>query len=196
MINVKKRRQNWHINIRKRMMTMQLKTSRRTGLEKLPFFSDRTFNFLAQRAHIINAPQGTFLLDPNAYIDTICLLLSGTLKVEQRDLDGRRRARYSVCSGGGQVAKKACLIALKNCSARAVAETDVEAMLVRQQDFDMLMTLSQQFRAFVFNTCAKQIVDLLTKTDTSVPAQKHSLPIVSEIRLNQRVSHHSIGLAH
>ncbi len=175
---------------------MQLKTSRRTGLEKLPFLSDRVFSLLTQRAHIINAPQGTFLLDPNAHIDTMCLLLSGTLEVEQRDLEGRRRTRYSVCSGGGQAEKKACLIALKNCSTRAVAETDVEAMLVRQQDFDMLMTLSQQFRAFVFNAYAVQIVDLLTKTDTSVPAQQHGLPIVSEIRLTQRVSHHSIGLAH
>lgn len=168
---------------------MQSKPSRSAGSEKPRIISDRASNFLEQRARIIKAPQGAHIFDPDIRIDNMCLLLSGTLRVE-RPVAGREpNAHYQVCCGANSFIASACLISLENRSARVVAETDVEAMLVRRDDFDALLVLSKQFRAFVFDAYSRQITNLFDKVDEAILVQSHILPLALEIKGYQGLSH-------
>ncbi len=54
----------------------------------------------------------------------------------------------------------ACLLAFENYSAEGIAETDIEAILIARDDFDTLISISKDFRAFVFDAYSRRMTDL------------------------------------
>ncbi|WP_195822673.1 cyclic nucleotide-binding domain-containing protein [Roseobacter sp. MH60115] len=140
---------------------MQSKSPRHTQLERLGIRSEKVLRFLAQRGRFVEVPRGAYVFDPDGRTDAICLLLSGTLRVEDTGREKQNSARYSVWSDEKAFWTAPCLIPLNHRRAQAMAETAVGALLVGRDDFDRLMVLSQQFRAVVFGIYSGQIADLL-----------------------------------
>lgn len=86
--------------------------------------------------------------------------MSGTVRVQQLSAAGREIVLYRVHSGESCVLTTACLLAFENYSAEGIAETDLEAILIPRDDFDELMSMSREFRAYVFEAYSRRITDL------------------------------------
>jgi len=85
----------------------------------------------------------------------LVFLVAGTLRVEQR-ADGQESAfAYRLHAVDRPLLLTGCL-----CPIDVIAETDVEAFFVPVGDFNALVTLSPNLRAFVFRMCSDQISDL------------------------------------
>lgn len=173
---------------------MRSKPPRRTDLERLRIGSEKVSRFLVQRGRIVEVPQGAFVFDPGGRTDNMCLLLSGTLRVEEPGKGKERNELYRVCSDETPFSATPCLIPLKHRLARFLAETDVEAMLVGRADFDALMLLSKGFRAFVFQTYSRQIARLIGQTDRPPDMPCHIVAPASDLIWHQSFS--PKGLAH
>lgn len=173
---------------------MQSKPPRHTDLKRLRIRSEKLSRFLAQRGRIVEAAQGAYVIDPDGRPDTMCLLLSGTLRVEEPGTSREKNALYSVCSDETPAFATPCLIQLKRRPARAMAETDVEAMFVGRTDFDALMVLSKGFRAFVFDAYSRQIARLFDEMNGPTDIPCHILAPASD--LNWPRSLGPRGLAH
>ena len=111
-------------------------------------------------ARISTIKQGAVLFGPGSPANNLLLLVSGTVRVQQLSESGREIVLYRVHSGESCVLTTACLLAFENYSAEGIAETDLEAVLVPRDGFDELMSISREFRAFVFEAYSKRITDL------------------------------------
>jgi len=90
----------------------------------------------------------------------LVLLLEGCIQVHQVSDDGREIVLYRVNDGDSCVLTSACVLAYEDYSARAIAETDVVAVMIPQNEFDELMGTSKEFRHFVLSAFTKRLTDL------------------------------------
>lgn len=132
------------------------------GLSQLePDVRDR----LTARASVISVPAGTVIFGPGKAPDTLLLLLSGTVRVQQLSETGREVVLYRVEAGESCVLTTACLLAYEDYSAEGVAETDIEAAAIPRAVFDDLIASSKAFRTFVFSAYSRRITDLFHVID-------------------------------
>jgi CRP/FNR family transcriptional regulator len=96
------------------------------------------------------------------------LVLSGSVRVQQRSESGREILLYRVHAGESCVLTTACMLTEDPYSAEAIAETDVEAVAIPRQVFDDLAGRSSVFRSFVFRAYAQRIADLFAVIDDIV----------------------------
>lgn len=131
--------------------------SRFPGLSGL---SEDVAHLLDRRARVVRLSKGSVIFGPGSPARNLLLLICGTVRVQQVSEAGREIVLYRVHAGESCVLTTACLLALEDYSAEGIAETDVEAVLIPQDDFDDLMSVSKAFRAFVFHAYSKRITEL------------------------------------
>lgn len=117
-------------------------------------------DLLDQRALPVVLNEGAAIFGPGKPAENLLLLVSGTVRVQQLSEAGREVVLYRVRAGESCVLTTACLLAFEDYSAEGIAETDVEAILIPRDTFDELMSVSKEFRAFVFEAYSKRITDL------------------------------------
>lgn len=135
------------------------------GLRQLP--ADLR-HALEAGSQIISVPEGTEVFAPGQSADTLLLLLSGTVRVQQRSETGRDVFLYRVHAGESCVLTTACMLAFEEYSANGTAETDVTAAAIPRGTFDDLVARSAVFREFVFKAYSRRITDLFTLVDDIV----------------------------
>lgn len=117
-------------------------------------------DLLDQRAISAKLKKGAVIFGPGNAAENLLLLVSGTVRVQQLSEAGREIVLYRVHGGESCVLTTACLLAFEDYSAEGIAETDVETILIPRDTFDELMSVSKEFRAFVFEAYSKRITDL------------------------------------
>lgn len=117
-------------------------------------------DLLDRKARSAKLAKGTVVFGPGNPAENLMLLIEGTVRVQQLSEAGREIVLYRVHGGESCVLTTACLLAFEDYSAEGVAETDVEAILIPRDTFDELMSISKEFRAFVFEAYSKRITDL------------------------------------
>jgi len=117
-------------------------------------------DLLDRRATFAALSNGAVIFGPGHAAENLLLLVSGTVRVQQLSEAGREIVLYRVHAGESCVLTTACLLAYEEYSAEGIAETDVEAILIPRDAFDELMSVSKEFRAFVFEAYSKRITDL------------------------------------
>lgn len=132
----------------------------RTQFPGLSKVSDDVSRLLDRSARSLALPTGTRIFGPDSPAENLLLLVSGTVRVQQLSEDGREIVLYRVHAGESCVLTTACLLAFEKYSAEGIAETDIEAIEIPRDDFDKLMSVSKEFRAFVFEAYSKRITDL------------------------------------
>lgn len=119
-------------------------------------------------SQIVSVPEGTEVFGPGQSADNLLLLLSGTVRVQQRSDTGRDVFLYRVHAGESCVLTTACMLAFEEYSADGTAETDVTAVAIPRRTFDDLVGRSAVFREFVFKAYSRRITDLFTLVDDIV----------------------------
>jgi CRP/FNR family transcriptional regulator len=120
---------------------------------------------LVDRSRVIEVSAGTHIFGPGNIPDNLLLLLDGTVRVSQTSEKGREIVLYRVEAGQSCVLTTACLLAHEAYAAEGVAETDIRAVSIPRAVFDELLTVSSQFRDFVFAAYARRITDLFRVID-------------------------------
>tara|TARA_R110002072_G_scaffold6717_8_gene38441 strand:- start:2158 stop:2826 length:669 start_codon:yes stop_codon:yes gene_type:complete len=134
-----------------------------TWREKFPGLaglSQTVTELLDREARSVELKQGTQIFGPGNPAENLLLMVSGTVRVQQLSEAGREIVLYRVHAGESCVLTTACLLAFEDYSAEGIAETDIEAILIPRDTFDELMSVSKEFRAFVFEAYSKRITDL------------------------------------
>ena len=139
---------------------MLIKSSWRTQIPSLSGISEEVSNLLDRRAQTLHLKEGSVIFGPANPAENLLLLASGTVRVQQKSETGREVILHRVHAGESCVLTTGLLLDLEACSAEGIAETDVEAVLIPLADVNALMSMSKEFRAFVFDAYSKRITDL------------------------------------
>ncbi len=127
---------------------------------------------LAQRlvsgSKVVRLPAGAQVFQPGQHADNLLLLLSGTVRVQQRSDTGREAFLYRVNAGESCVLTTACMLADEDYAAEGLTETEVEAVVIPRRVFDDLAARSEVFRTFIFRAYSRRIVDLFSLIDDIV----------------------------
>jgi CRP/FNR family transcriptional regulator len=123
---------------------------------------------LEARSQLVRLAAGAVVFAPGQQAANLLLLLSGSVRVQQRSESGREVFLYRVHAGESCVLTTACMLAEVDYSAEALAETDIEAVAIPRALFDDLAGRSALFRSFVFQAYARRITDLFGLIDVIV----------------------------
>jgi CRP/FNR family transcriptional regulator len=117
-------------------------------------------DILDKQARMTRLSKGAVIFGPGHPAENLLLLVAGTVRVQQLSDAGREIVLYRIHSGESCVLTTACLLAFEDYSAEGIAETDIEAIKIPRDAFDEFMSVSKEFRAFVFEAYSKRITDL------------------------------------
>lgn len=123
---------------------------------------------LAEGSRVLRVTAGTQVFAPGQSADNLLLMLSGTVRVQQRSETGREVILYRVRAGESCVLTTACMLAFEDYSAEGIAETDATAVAIPRATFDALAADSAAFRSFIFRSYAQRITELFTLIDDIV----------------------------
>lgn len=135
------------------------------GLSRLPEDIRRD---LVAGSRIMTVDEGALVFSAGQQADNLLLLLSGTVRVQQRSDTGREVTLYRVYAGESCVLTTACMLAFEEYAAEGVAEAQVTAAAIPRKLFDDLLARSSVFREFVFAAYSRRITDLFTLIDDIV----------------------------
>lgn len=139
---------------------MQTNANWRAHFPGLAHISADVSKVLDEKAKSARIAKGTVIFGPGNPAQNLLLLVKGTVRVQQLSEAGREIVLYRVHAGESCVLTTACLLAFEDYSAEGIAETEVEAILISRDDFDELVAISKEFRAFVFEAYSRRITDL------------------------------------
>lgn len=135
------------------------------GLRALP---EELREALDGGSEVVRFAAGAQVFEPGRSSDNLLLLLSGTVRVQQKSDTGREVFLYRVHAGESCVLTTACMLAFDDYAADGIAETDVSAASIPRAVFDDLTARSQVFREFIFKAYSRRITDLFTLIDDIV----------------------------
>jgi CRP/FNR family transcriptional regulator len=89
------------------------------------------------------------------------MLLSGSIKVVKTAPNGRELQLYRVTPGESCVITSSCLLGKTLYTARGVAESDLELLIVPPDAFEELLRNQEPFRAYVFGLFSERLSELM-----------------------------------
>ena len=136
----------------------------RDFLEKYPALRD-FYKFadvtLLDAMHMITVPPGTSLYQHGQACENYLLILSGSVRVQKLSEKGQVITLYHLVAGRACELTTTCLLGGKSYPAEAVAETQVNAVLIPKAEFQQALIQFPEFREFVFSSIDKGMQDLI-----------------------------------
>ncbi len=91
----------------------------------------------------------------------LVLLVSGTVRVQTSALDGDAQVLYRISAGNHGDVTRGTLFPPIGQNADAVAETDIETVIIPRPEIRDVMQASKDFRALVFRSYCQRMADML-----------------------------------
>lgn len=114
-----------------------------------------------QSGQIKSFPADTVILDINAYIKSIPIVLSGSIKVIRTDVDGREILLYYIKAGESCIMSFLAGINNNTSKIRAIVEEDVELLLIPVDKASQWIKEFPEWTEFFFNLYQKRFEELL-----------------------------------
>ena len=128
---------------------------------ELAAISDKAWLHEACGAQIIRAKPGDMLFCEGDVCRNWVLVLSGCVRVQKTDADGREILLYRIGQGNGCLLTTVGLVSGQEYSADALAESAVEIAALPAASFRRAMAGSEGFRDFVLRGMGCQVSDLM-----------------------------------
>ena len=109
----------------------------------------------------ITIPKGQVLFRPGDEVTCFGVLIGGRVDIYLTGATGREILLYSITPGESCVQSTLGLLGENDYSAEAVAETDVDAVMIPKSLFLSLLGRSEAFRTFVFQSFAKRLQSVM-----------------------------------
>lgn len=132
-----------------------------------------------ERLKHLHMPQGAVLFRPGDAAQGFVLVLDGRVGVYLTGANGRDLRLYTVTSGTSCIQTTLGLLGGETYSGEAIAETDLDLMLIPAADFRALIEQSNSFRTFVFKAFGRRMSDVT-----------HTLEQVAFVRVEARIAAH------
>lgn len=120
---------------------------------------------MSAQGRAVAVPAGTIAFDEHSPCDGLTLPTSGSIRVVRGSAEGREILLYRVEPGESCILSVCCLLGRSAYTARGIVETDVTGVTLPAGLFDLLVTESPAFRAFVFELFAARVTDLMQLVD-------------------------------
>ena len=137
-----------------------------------------------ERLKHLHIPQGSILFRPGDAAQGFVLVLDGRVGVYLTGANGRELRLYTVMSGASCIQTTLGLLGGEAYSGEAIAETDLDLMLIPAADFRALIERSASFRTFVFRAFGQRMSDVT-----------HTLEQVAFVRVEARLAAHLVSSA-
>ncbi len=115
---------------------------------------------LVENSEVVEIEANSVIFGLGKAPEHLVLLLEGSIQVQQVSDSGREMVLYRVDAGNSCVLTTACVLAYEQSAAAAIAETDLQAVMVPRKVFDELLGASKEFRYFVLSAFTKRLADL------------------------------------
>lgn len=130
-------------------------------LRTLPPATQRELAAVSRPDALLRLPAGAQLFNEQEACQGFPLLLAGTIKVIKSMPAGREMLLYRVEPGGSCIISSSCLLGHTPYSARGIAETPLELLVLPAPLFAALLAEHATFRDFVFHLFAERIAELM-----------------------------------
>jgi CRP/FNR family transcriptional regulator len=137
-----------------------------------------------RRLKQLRVKQGTVLFSPGDMAKGFVLVIAGRIGVYLTGSGGRELLLYSVGAGASCIQTTLGLMGEEPYQGEAIAETDVDMVLLPAADFTGLLEASGAFRAYVFKAFGARMADV-TRT----------LEQVAFVRVEARLARHLLDSA-
>jgi CRP/FNR family transcriptional regulator len=128
-------------------------------------FEDKLLEEIAQVAKIHDFKEGDVLIDFGDYIKNMPLLLKGAIKILREDFDEGELLLYFIEKGDTCAMTMACCLGDTKSEIKAVAETDVELIMIPVNKMEEWLGKYKSWRNFVFNSYNNRLKEMLTAID-------------------------------
>ena len=145
---------------------------------------------ITENARFVEADHGTVLIDIGQYVKGMPLLISGALKVLREDEEGDELLLYYLERGDTCSMTMACCLGNTKSEIRAVAETDVQLVMVPVGKMEEWMGKYQTWRSFVFQSYHNRLNELLVTVD-SIAFKNMDERLIAYLKERARVSNSS-----
>ncbi|MGB0712024.1 MAG: Crp/Fnr family transcriptional regulator [Gammaproteobacteria bacterium] len=125
----------------------------------LPMDDAPSIRAAAQR---VSVPAGAIVFRTGDVCERYILVISGSARVRRLSADGKEIVLYRVESGQSCILTTSCLLAGEHYPAEALAETDLDAVLIPAEAFDRGMAESSAFRRFVLSAYGERVTSLIS----------------------------------
>ncbi len=122
-------------------------------------------NGIKEHAVYREVEEGDLLMDIGSVIETVPMIISGSVKVMREDEEGRELLLYYLRSGETCAMSLTCCMAFKRSEIRAVAQEKVTMLAIPVAFMDEWMRF-RDWRSFVMNTYRMRFEELLEALDS------------------------------
>jgi CRP/FNR family transcriptional regulator len=128
-------------------------------------FEEKLLEEIAQVARIYDFKEGDVLIDFGDYIKNMPLLLKGAIKILREDFDEGELLLYFIEKGDTCAMTMACCLGDTKSEIKAVAETDVQLIMIPVSKMEEWLGRYKSWRNFVFNSYNNRLKEMLTAID-------------------------------
>ena len=116
---------------------------------------------LAEYGFLRSFPEGTVILNENAYIQAIPIVMSGTIRVMRTDEDGREILLYYIKEGESCIMSFLGGLHHDTSKVKAIAEEAVEILFVAIEKVNLLIRDYPEWLDYIFRLYHKRFEELL-----------------------------------
>ncbi len=153
-----------------------------TGVFEKPLIDE-----IAASGKLIQIPEGDKIIEIGAYVKGMPLLLSGAIKVLREDDEGDELLLYYLERGDTCSMTMACCLGDTKSEIRAIAETDVELVMVPIGKMEEWTAKYKSWRNFVFDSYHNRLNELLVTVD-SIAFKNMDERLVAYLKEKSRIS--------
>lgn len=128
-------------------------------------FQIELINEIEEKGRLLKYRAGKVLIDFGAYVKSIPLVLSGSIKVIREDQKGNELFLYFLGGGDTCAMSLTCCMHQKKSEIKAVVEADAEVLMVPLEYMDAWMKYSS-WRQFIFGSYNDRFEEMLSAVDT------------------------------
>ena len=120
---------------------------------------------LEERGTIREVKEGDIIMEIGQFIQSIPLVMKGSIKVLREDEDGNELLLYYLGSGESCAMSLTCCLGQERSQVRAIAEEDTELFLIPAHLMDAWMMKYRSWKNFIMATFSARFEELLQTID-------------------------------
>lgn len=121
---------------------------------------------LKEKLQAVTLPANQVVFRPGSGCEHFIMVLDGSVKVTLSSANGREVVLYRVEPGGTCILTTACLFSQDNYPAEGRTETEVSALIMSPDDFQLALSECATFRSFVFSSLGQRFSDMMLRIET------------------------------
>jgi len=139
-------------------------------------------------------PESTPVFGVGDACENYLLVTAGTVRVNMLTRGGKHLLLYRVTAGQSCIITTSCLLGHARYPTFAKTETEVEALVLPQADFQQALDHCSEFRSFVFDGLGQRLADVMARLEainfTSVDSRlAETLLVFDQQAMLQQITH-------